>query len=80
VKLAGPDTVLSVTGYTVGAVPPFGHLKPIQTLIDHRVLEMPQIYAGGGAEDALLRLDPQEILQATHVIRIDLHPRQERDQ
>ncbi len=80
VKLAGPDTVLSITGYTVGAVPPFGHLKPIQTLIDHRVLEMPQIYAGGGAEDALLRIDPQQILRVTSAIRIDLHPQQEQDQ
>jgi prolyl-tRNA editing enzyme YbaK/EbsC (Cys-tRNA(Pro) deacylase) len=80
VKLAGPDTVLAITGYTVGAVPPFGHLKPIRTLIDHRVLEMPQIFAGGGAEDALLRIDPQQIVQVTSAIRIDLHPRQEQDQ
>jgi prolyl-tRNA editing enzyme YbaK/EbsC (Cys-tRNA(Pro) deacylase) len=80
VKLADPDTVLAITGYTVGAVPPFGHHQSIQTLIDHRVLELPQIFAGGGAEDALLRVDPQEILQVTNAIRIDLHPPQERDQ
>lgn len=65
VKLASPEMVLEISGYEVGAMPPFGHLQPLVTLIDPRVLDLPEAYAGGGAENALLRLDPQEILRAT---------------
>lgn len=77
VKLAGPEAVLTITGYAVGAVPPFGHRQLLETLIDPRVLQMPHIYAGGGAEDALLRVDPKEILRVTNAIEIDLLPNDE---
>ncbi len=32
--------------------------QPIPTLIDPRVLAHPVVYAGGGAENTLVRLDP----------------------
>ncbi len=72
VKLATPDVVLRVAGYEAGAMPPFGHLQPIPTLIDPRVLAHPVVYAGGGAENALVRLDSQEILRVTGAQVIDL--------
>ena len=76
VKLAGPEMVLTVTGYPAGTVPPFGHRQKIQTLIDPRVIEQTQIFAGGGEEDALVRLNPAVILQATggevHVVAAGL--------
>ena len=65
VKLAGPDQVLAFTGYSAGAVPPFGHLHPLPTLLSPQVLAQPFIYAGGGEENALLRLNPQDLLSIT---------------
>jgi prolyl-tRNA editing enzyme YbaK/EbsC (Cys-tRNA(Pro) deacylase) len=65
VKLAGADIVLAVTGYPAGTVPPFGHRLTLPTLLDRRVLDQAVIYAGGGEENALVRLVPREILQAT---------------
>ena len=38
VKLAAAETVLEISGYEVGAMPPFGHRQPLVTLIDTRVL------------------------------------------
>jgi prolyl-tRNA editing enzyme YbaK/EbsC (Cys-tRNA(Pro) deacylase) len=73
VKLADAATVEAVTGYAVGAVPPFGHIQPLPTLIDPRVLQMPEVYAGGGAVDALLRISPLEIMRLTNAIELDLH-------
>ncbi|MCC7358773.1 MAG: YbaK/EbsC family protein [Anaerolineales bacterium] len=64
-KLAGPDEVLAHTGYPVGGVPPLGHRTRLRTLIDPAVLAQPEVYAGGGAVDALLRLTPSEIVRAT---------------
>ncbi len=65
VKLASREVVLAVTGYEVGAMPPFGHRQPLETLMEGKILEYTEVYAGGGAENALLRLDPHEILRVT---------------
>jgi prolyl-tRNA editing enzyme YbaK/EbsC (Cys-tRNA(Pro) deacylase) len=72
VKLAAPETVAEETGFLVGAMPPFGHRQPLRTLIDPRVLEKPVVYAGGGSDYDLLRLDPRTILQVTQGEVLDL--------
>lgn len=72
VKLAPPEVVLEIAGYPVGAMPPFAHNEPIPTLIDPRVLEQPYVYGGGGAENALVRLLPDDILKATQAQIVDL--------
>ncbi len=72
VKLAAPEDVLAISGYTVGAMPPFGHSSALPTLLDESVLEQPAVYAGGGSDTALVRLDPQEILAATGAQVLDL--------
>jgi prolyl-tRNA editing enzyme YbaK/EbsC (Cys-tRNA(Pro) deacylase) len=65
VKLADAETVLAVTGYPAGTVPPFGHREAHRTFVDPRVLAQPFVYAGGGEEDALVRLDPADLLRIT---------------
>lgn len=65
VKLAYPQEMLVIAGYEAGAMPPFGHLQPLPTLIDPQVLRLSQAYAGGGAENAMLRLNPADILRAS---------------
>ncbi len=72
VKLADAEAVLKITGYPVGAVPPFGHLGSLPTIVDRRVLAWDEVFAGGGAIDALLRLAPSEILRVTQAIQLDL--------
>ena len=72
VKLASPEAVLEVAGYPVGAMPPFAHRHPLPTLIDPRVLEQPFVFGGGGAENALLRLRPADILSATEAQIVEL--------
>ena len=61
VRLADPKTVRQVTGYTAGTVPPFGHREPVETLIDPDVFAYAEVYAGGGEENSLLRISPDEI-------------------
>jgi prolyl-tRNA editing enzyme YbaK/EbsC (Cys-tRNA(Pro) deacylase) len=75
VKLAPADVVLDVTGYAVGTVPPFGHRTALRTLLDPRVLRLDEIYAGGGTHNALVRLNPQDILKITQAQVVDLHTR-----
>ena len=72
VRLADPETVLHETGYAVGAMPPFGHRARIKTLLDLRVLERQQVYAGGGSDQTLLRISPQTILKVAEAEVLDL--------
>jgi prolyl-tRNA editing enzyme YbaK/EbsC (Cys-tRNA(Pro) deacylase) len=72
VKLAAPEMVLEISGYEVGAMPPFGHRQQLATLIDRRVLDFTDAYAGGGAENALVHLNPQDILRVTGGKILDL--------
>ena len=75
VRLAPPDMVLDITGFAVGTVPPFGHRKPLRTLLDPRVLAFDEIFAGGGTHHALVRLNPQDIARITQAEIVDLHTR-----
>jgi peptidoglycan LD-endopeptidase LytH len=65
VKLASSEEVVAETGYEVGAMPPFGQREPLITLVDPRILRSQTVYAGGGSEDTLLKLDPRAILSAS---------------
>jgi prolyl-tRNA editing enzyme YbaK/EbsC (Cys-tRNA(Pro) deacylase) len=73
VKLARAETVLEMSGYEVGSMPPFGHKQQLTTLIDPTVLAKEEVYAGGGAENALLRISPQDIKHYSQAEVLDLH-------
>jgi Cys-tRNA(Pro) deacylase len=60
-KLATGEQVLAITGYPVGTVPPFGHKEKLPTLVEARVLRQEELYAGGGAINALIRLTTAEL-------------------
>ena len=66
------DTVLMHTGYPVGTVPPFGHPTPIPTLLDPTVMAHPEICAGGGAHNALIRIKPRVILETAKALIITM--------
>ena len=58
IKLADPETVLRLTGYPAGGVPPFGHPAPLLTLLDRAVMAWDAVYGGGGDDRTLLRVAP----------------------
>lgn len=72
VKLASPDEVVRLSGYEVGAMPPFGHRQPLRSLLDKHVLEHTEVYAGGGGENVLMRISPGDILRYSQAQVMDL--------
>ena len=72
IELADAETVMTLTGYEVGAVPPFGHQRKLNVIIDRDVLSHRVVYAGGGTRDSLLEITPQEILRITDATILDL--------
>ncbi|MGD8505641.1 MAG: YbaK/EbsC family protein [Candidatus Bathyarchaeota archaeon] len=72
VRVARPRAVKSLTGYEAGALPPIGHKKRIRTFIDPKVLSFERVYGGGGAINALLEIDPQDVTMLTNAEVIDV--------
>lgn len=64
-KLAAPATVLAVSGYAVGGMPPVGHATPLNVVVDCAVLSQSIVFGGGGRSDLLLRIRPDEIVRLT---------------
>jgi prolyl-tRNA editing enzyme YbaK/EbsC (Cys-tRNA(Pro) deacylase) len=74
-KLANAGQVLDITGFAVGTVPPFGYKQKLPTIIEARVMNQDQIYAGGGAINALMRLKTDELLRVSEGLIVPLpHP------
>lgn len=64
-KMARPEQALEITGYVVGAMPPFGHQTRLRTIVDPGLVVHQEIFGGGGEINAMLRLTPQELLRVT---------------
>jgi Cys-tRNA(Pro) deacylase len=65
VKLASAEQALEITGFVVGAMPPFGHKTPLSTYVDPQVTTLPLIYGGGGDIHVMLKLTPDQLLEVT---------------
>jgi len=72
VKFASPEQALSITGYGVGAMPPFGHRTRLRTIVDAAVMELDEIYGGGGSIDAMMRLTPDELIRITEAEVVEI--------
>ncbi len=73
VRLATPDEALSISGYPVGGMPPFGHRRTLRALVDRGVtLPSRTLYAGGGTREAMLELTSDELLRVTAAVPTDL--------
>ena len=71
-SLAKADDVLRVTGYPVGAVPPFPLKSEVPAYMDPQVLEVDMVYCGGGDVDALVEVPTEELARVTRAEAVDL--------
>ncbi len=65
-RLAKAKEVKQHVGYDVGGVPPFGHLKNFETIVDEEVerLEDSQVlFSGGGSHYHLMRIRKGELMR-----------------
>jgi len=59
IRTASPDEVLDATGFQVGGVIPT--IPGIETLIDTKVMALPEVWSGGGDSHTLLKLKTSEL-------------------
>ena len=65
VKFASIDRALDITGFVVGSMPPFGHKSKLRTLVDTAIPGLDEVFGGGGAIDAMMRLASSELIRVT---------------
>ena len=69
-RLATPEEILEKTGYPCGGTPSFGYQAMF--LVDPRVMEREYVFAGGGSETSLIKINTDELLRANQgtILRI----------
>ncbi len=72
VRLADGETVIDLTGYAPGTVPPFGHRRALPALIDPAVCRQEIVYAGGGGIAAMLRIRSDDLHRLTGAELLDV--------
>lgn len=65
--------VKSTTGFSIGGVPPFGHPKPLRTVVDEGLLELDELWAAAGSANSVFPITPSRLveLSAAQVLRVD---------
>jgi prolyl-tRNA editing enzyme YbaK/EbsC (Cys-tRNA(Pro) deacylase) len=65
VRMASPDEALDISGFEVGAMPPFGHKQVLRTLIDANSIDGTYdiYYGGGGSKSALLEINLKTLFE-----------------
>lgn len=61
---ASEEEVLSVTGYPIGAVSPFGVTHPLRVLIDESVLTQEEVSIGSGVRGTTVILQVKDLMRA----------------
>src|SRR5947199_10584863 len=58
--------VRECTGYAIGGIPPIGHARALNTLIDRELLRFDTVYAAGGTPHAMFPLSPTDLVRVAN--------------
>ena len=72
VRIADGDTVLAVTGYQVGGVPPVAHRQAISTCLDESLRRFAEIYPAAGSSNNMFPTTFDELLGLTNAQIVDV--------
>lgn len=61
VRMADPEEVTEVTGWSVGGVPPICHENELPVLFDETLLEFDTVWTAAGTPDTIWPVDPDRL-------------------
>jgi prolyl-tRNA editing enzyme YbaK/EbsC (Cys-tRNA(Pro) deacylase) len=64
VRQAKPDEVREATGFAVGGVPPLGHDRPVETVVDESLKRFERLWCAGGTPHAVFPVETAALLDA----------------
>ncbi|OYX44281.1 MAG: aminoacyl-tRNA deacylase [Rhodobacterales bacterium 32-67-9] len=62
---ADADLIRAETGFAIGGVAPVGHLTPIPSFLDPRLLEFDRVWGAAGTPRHIFPVDPNALLRVT---------------
>jgi len=72
VRRASADEVRSATGFAIGGVPPFGHVRPLTVLFDRDLLQFETVWGAAGTPNAVFAIQPQRLADASGAVVADI--------
>ena len=63
---ADPEFVRTVTGFSIGGVPPVGHVQPLETYIDEDLLQYTDVWAAAGTPNAVFQMPSSDLVRITN--------------
>lgn len=67
---ADADVVRSATGFAIGGVSPFGHLKPMPIYMDEDLFRYDTVWAAAGDPRSVFEIAPHDLQRTTAATRI----------
>jgi Cys-tRNA(Pro) deacylase len=65
IAMSDAKTVKEATGYSIGGVPPFGHVRTLRTVIDVDLVRYERVWAAAGSATAVFGIDPDSLIELT---------------
>jgi Cys-tRNA(Pro) deacylase len=72
IRRPSAETVKSVTGFSIGGVPPFGHQEALPTFIDQDLMHYEVVWAAAGTPNAVFAIAPTDLESSTGGKVIDI--------
>ncbi|WMT89921.1 YbaK/EbsC family protein [Pelagibacterium sp. H642] len=69
---ADADLVREVTGFAIGGVSPFGHLRPIPLYMDEGLFAFETVWAAAGNARSVFEITPSDLARTTGAVRISV--------
>jgi Cys-tRNA(Pro) deacylase len=72
VSKADAETARRATGYSIGGVPPFGHVTEVPVFMDRDLLDHAEVWAAAGRPDSVFEISPQRLRELSQAEVADL--------
>jgi prolyl-tRNA editing enzyme YbaK/EbsC (Cys-tRNA(Pro) deacylase) len=67
---APPDLVRSVTGFSIGGIPPLGHDVPLETTVDDSLLRFDVVWAAAGTPHDVFSVPTKLLIESIRLARV----------
>ena len=63
IRRADASAVRGATGYAIGGTPPFGHTRPLRTVVDTTLLEYEHVWAAAGTPENVFEISSADLVR-----------------
>ena len=73
ISRADADFVRKCTGFSIGGIPPLGHIAPLAIWFDADLLNYKTVFAAAGTPNSIFEVEPHELLKACGGTTLSMH-------